>query len=295
MNTFLFIVKQILAICLAFSTGFIVRRFRQNRIDLNTLSELIIYIGSPCLVFTKIATTTYETNELFVLAGAMIFFIFGIGAINLILSRILGFKQDRVFYLATMFMNTANVGFPVTLFVLGAVAFQKAIILDLTMILILFSFGVGLVSRQYGEVLKMPVLYAAILGFVFSFGGLQLPQEIFKSLSMLGDITVPLMILSLGAKMADLKKIDNIGRSIIATIVRSGCGLLLGLSYVLVFKVTGLTRSVIILYSALPAPIMAYILAQKYHKNDHEAAAMVLISNLSAIVVLPIILYFLIR
>ena len=139
MQNFLFIVLQIFTVFIAFFLAYLVRRWRKEKIDLNTISELILFVGSPCLVFYKIATTRYELAELGVLSLAMIFFIAGSWFLTWIYALITRKKLSNIFYIATSFMNTANVGFPVTLFIFGGVAFQKAIILDLTMILLLFS------------------------------------------------------------------------------------------------------------------------------------------------------------
>lgn len=292
MHNFLNIALEIISVYLAIALGFILRKIKKQKIDLDTISELIIYLGSPCLIFTKLAETKYELAELKTLAFAMIFIILGMALLIFLTAKFFKLKDQNVVYLSTMFMNTANIGFPVTLFTMGAIALQKAIILDLTMILLLFSLGVWIVSKKYLEWLRIPIIYAAAAGLFFSFTKIEIPALIFKPLVILAEITIPLMLISLGGKLADLQKIKNLKVPLLATFLRTFGGLLIGLIFVYLFQIKGLTREVILLYAALPAPVMAYVLAQKYHQNEILAAEIVFLSNLSALIALPVLIYF---
>ncbi len=291
MSNFIFIALQVFAVFLAVALGYLARRWRRDKIDLDTISELIIYVGSPSLIITKLATAKYELSELGTLAGAMLFIITGSFLLSWLLFRHSNKEDKTIAALATSFMNTANMGFPITLFTLGTAAFQKAIILDLTMIICLFSVGIGLLSKKYYEWLKLPIIPAALIGLFFSYSHLTIPALFFTPLEMIGEIAVPLMMISLGCKLADIKKIDKLATPLAATLIRSLGGFLTGLVFVYLFKITGITKDVILLYAALPAPVMSYVLAQKYHKNEKLAAEIVFLSNLSAIVILPIIIF----
>lgn len=293
MQDFLFLLMQIGAIFLAFLIGYIVRRFRGNKIDLNTLTEVIIYIGSPCLAFSTIVATDYQLRELALLLGAMAFFIFGMGALFMGYGFLTKKKTDSVIPISTMFMNTANIGFPVTLFVFGQQAFEKAVILDLGMVLILFSFGVGVLSKKYTAWLGMPVLYTALIAFIFSLSHMHFPEALLRPISLMGQITVPAMIISLGCKIADIQALGkfSLRLPILVSLIRVFGGMLLGLLFIGLFGLSGMTAAVVLLYATLPAPIMSYVLAQKYHRNEALAAEIVLVSNLGALATLPIILY----
>jgi predicted permease len=223
----------------------------------------------------------------------MAFFIFGMGLLYVFSSFFTKKKIDTVIPISTMFMNTANVGFPVTLFVFGPQAFEKAVILDLAMILILFSFGVGFLSRKYSSLLGMPVLYAAVAAFGFSLGNIHFPESLLQPIGLMGQITVPAMIISLGCKIADIQKRGKFSLylPVVASLIRFLGGMALGLIFIWSFGLTGMTAAVVLLYAALPAPVMSYILAQKYHRNEALAAEIVLVSNLGALLTLPIVLY----
>lgn len=291
MQNFNAIALEIFSVYIAIAVGFFIRKYRREKINLDTLTELIIYLGSPCLAFTKLAVAKYQIREIGVLVLAMLFIIAGSGLLTLLVIKNFRLKSSNVVYLTTMFMNTANVGFPVTIFTLGAVAFQKAIILDLAMVICLFSVGIGIVSGKYNEWLKIPVIYAAAIGLFFSFQGIKVPELIYRPLNLLGEITIPLMLISLGGKLAELKKIKSYFLPVIVTLVRSAGGFIIGLLFVTLAGLKGLTKEVILLYSALPAPVMAYVLAQKYKQNDILAAEIVFASNLMAIIILPVVVY----
>ncbi len=291
MSSFLFISLQIISVFIGIAIGYLTKRIRKNKIDNHTLSEIIIYIGSPCLAFSKLARTNYSASELTQLTLAMLFLMAAGAALTWLISKVLNQKFTNIFYISTMFMNTANIGFPVTLFIFGIAGFQKAIILDLVMALVLFSLGIGLASKKYNEWLKIPLFYAAALGLIFSILKLPVPNIIFRPIELIGDIAVPLMLISLGSKLAEIKKLTGWKTALSATLIRSVGGFSLGLIFVYLFKLTGLTKNVVLLYSALPAPVMTYVLAQKYRQQETLAAEIVLVSNLAAIIILPVVIY----
>jgi predicted permease len=67
--------------------------------------------------------------------------------------------------------------------------------------------------------------------------------------------------------------------------------MLIGFIFIKLFGVTGMTATVILLYAGLPAPVMSYILAQKYQRNEGLAAEIVLVSNIGAVITLPVVIY----
>lgn len=295
MTEFFFICAQMFGVFLTFFISYLYGRRRAEKLDLTILSEIILYIGSPCLVFSIVATTRYDVSELWLLTGALIWCVAFVAGFNLIYGLIFRKKFLNVFHCSTMFMNTSSVGFPLVLFMFGQAAFEKAMIIYLAMLTLLYSLGAGLISKKYTEVFYLPVLYVAIAGFFISFNGWAVPELILKPVTLMAGMTVPLMIVSLGCEFAKLGRIKKIKTALGATLTRSVIGLLAGLSFVALFKVTGLTAKVIILYSCLPAPVMTYVMAQKYHQNERTAAEIVILSNLCALVFLPLVIFLFLR
>lgn len=262
--------------------------------DLKTLTNLIIYIGSPCLTFYTISQNQYHFRELLFLLVLMCVLFLG----SFFLTKIFLAKEvrsNKALYLATCFMNTAGMGFPVTIFLLGEEAFAYAVVLDLAMMLAMFSFGVLLINPQSGVTapFKLPVIYAAIFGLLFSFYGWQLPEELLQPIRLLSGISVPLLLISLGARLSELKlaKID-LSVPIKATLIRIIGGGLIAVSLSKMFNLPPLVEQVFLLYAVLPSALMAYVLANKYRHNDVVVAETILFSTIISLPVIAVMAIF---
>jgi len=267
---------------------------KKIKLDLRTMTELIVYLGAPCLTFTTISSHQYEYQ----LLGQLVLAMLALFVSMFVMTRIFFFKtikQNKTIYLTTCFMNTAGMGFPVTLLILGQEAFSYAVILDLTMIVTIFTFGVVLVDKKSGFLgpLKLPVIYAAALGFASNYFAINIPAFLAHVIEMIGNISIPLLLISLGARLSELK-IEHVKllAPIKATAVRMIGGLLVGLVITGLTAFPALVDRVFILYSVLPAPLMSYVLASKYRQNDVLAAEIILMSTATSFIMIPAVLYF---
>jgi predicted permease len=204
-------------------------------------------------------------------------------------------KQNKGIYLTTCFMNTAGMGFPVTLLILGEAAFAYAVIMDLTMIMAMFTLGVWLMDRSSGVwgPFKLPVIYAAAAGFLFNYFDIQTPGIILHVIEMLAGLTVPLLLISLGARLSELK-VDKfkLRTPLKATGLRLLGGLLLALLITSILDFPTIVKQAFILYAVLPAPLMSYVLTSKYHHNDIVIAETILLSTAASFVLIPLVVHY---
>jgi predicted permease len=117
----------------------------------------------------------------------------------------------------------------------------------------------------------------------------ELPRWISNTLDLLGGIAIPLMTIALGVSLATLK-IHFWKRSLFFSLVRVGGGLLVGFMVCELMGLTGVSRNVVLLQSAMPVAVFNYLLALRYGHKPDEVAAMVLVSTLVAFVGLPFLL-----
>ncbi len=111
--------------------------------------------------------------------------------------------------LASAFGNFTYIGLPVLSGVFGEQAGIIAIQFDLLASTpLLFTFGVWLAARHGGhlagmraamsEVLRVPALWAALLGLSFALLSVPLPKVVSHALQLLGQAVVPLMLVAVG-------------------------------------------------------------------------------------------------
>jgi predicted permease len=218
------IAEVIVPIILIAAVGFIFGKFR--KVNYKTLADLIIYVTAPALALTMLSRQQMGVREIATIAFAAVVVILAVGAISFLLFKVIKLKVPVGVYLPIMFMNSGFIGYPLALFTLGELGFSRALIFDITNAILIFTLGVYLVSRgkDRWQILKIPFVYAAIIGISLSFAGIRIPQTLYVPLYLLGSITIPLALFLLGCRLANIK-IDSWKIPIAASILRIFLGL----------------------------------------------------------------------
>jgi hypothetical protein len=138
------------------------------------------------------------------------------------------------------------------------------------------------------------MVYAAAIGLLLNLTGWQMPGPLVKSIHLLGQASVPVMLSVLGAKLAITMRtgvravnlpalgVVTVTRLAIAPALACGLAALLGLD--------GLARDVTIVESAMPAAVMTTILATEYDADSSFAALAVLVTTLASLLSLTLLL-----
>src|SRR3989338_7190741 len=107
---------------------------------------------------------------------------------------------------------------------------------------------------------------------------------------MIGSITIPLALIILGYKLANIK-ITNLKISLIASLLKIFGGALIAFLVVLIMKIDGELAKVIILQASMPAAVMSMILCHKYKRDADIVTSIVMLSTLLSVITIPIIIY----
>ncbi|HEB91114.1 MAG TPA: AEC family transporter, partial [Deltaproteobacteria bacterium] len=156
-----------------------------------------------------------------------------------------------------------------------------------------FSVGLFIWSGRIDpmELVRNPIGLAAIAAaFVIGFG-IPVPLVVIHTTGLMGAFAIPLMLLALGAAIAELE-VTDLHRSLGLAIFRLACGLAIGFGAVRLLGLSGVTRGVVILQCAMPAAVFNYLLAQRYERSPEQVASFVVVSTLLVAAVLPLILPF---
>lgn len=303
-GTLLLISRTILPIFAIVGMGFLFSRI--TRLKLDPLIDIIIYITSPCLVFTSIINKEFVVKEFTSIALGFAFVVLG-GLLLVFLFCKLKREDPRPFYLPVAFMNTGNVGLSVSFFAFGEAGLSKGIIYYVASCILFYSLGVYLLSKESGikTALKIPIVYAALIAIILSIYRQPLIQfldthSLFleflrigkRTIEMVARPTIPLMLLLLGYRLSRTRVV-SFRLSFACALARIGMGLLLALIFVNLFKITGLSRSIIILLSSLSSPVAGFMFAQKFNTRPELVASIILITTLLMIVTIPLVLAFL--
>jgi predicted permease len=154
-----------------------------------------------------------------------------------------------------------------------------------------FTIGIWLVSGSPSPafLLKTPIIYSLIIAFAFMLTETVPPKWALNTTQLLGNLGIPMMLLTLGVSLARLRVI-GLGRGIALSVLRLLMGLAIGVAVAALFGLEGVARGVLILDCAMPVAVFNYIMAERYGRGSSEVASMVVISTALSFATLPLLL-----
>jgi malate permease and related proteins len=258
------------------------------------ITRLCMTLSVPALVFTALMKTEIDpaalTSVLFAAAlayGALTLAFWGI-------TTVLGIDR-RTFLAPLIFGNTGNVGLPLALFAFGETGLGYAVVIFAVMILWSFTFGVWMVAGggSPARLLREPIMVGTLLGALFLWQGWQTPVWLTNSLDLIGQIAIPLMLITLGVAVARLNA-GRLGRALWLSVLRAAVCLAVALGAGLLFGLPPVALAVLILQVTTPVAVTSYMLAEKYGADAESVAGLVIASTLLSVITLPLTLVFLI-
>lgn len=291
-NLVLTVLEIVAPVFLLAATGF---GWRKLGLDypVEFVTRLAMTIAVPCLIFTALMQTEIDPAALsaMTLASLLAYALMGVLSAGLIL--VAGIDR-RTFLAPTIFGNTGNLGLPLALFAFGDVGLGYGVVIFAIMAVLSFTIGIRLVSDQASilRVLREPMVWATLLGALFLWQGWQTPRWLTNSLSLAGQLAIPLMLFTLGVAVARLTP-RGVGRAVLLSLAKLVIGISAGVAAGWALGLEQVAFAVIILQMATPVGVSSYLLAERFRANADAVAGYVVISTLISVLALPILLYFL--
>ena len=285
----LFAVIAPILICAGLGYGW-VRKGIDYPVDFVT--RLVMNIGAPCLILSSFNNAGIDIGKMAEVSAAALVILLVMLVLGGLLIRLMRLKVST-FLPSLLFPNIGNMGLPLCLFAFG----QTGLALGLTVFLVIFtlqmSLGILLTTGRGDprELLKQPVLWATVIAVTLVATGESLPEWLDNTTSILGGATIPLMLITLGVSLAQLK-VAEWKHSLLFSLIRVLGGFGLAVLVADLFGLQGVDRGVLILQSSMPVAVFNYLLALRYQREPGEVAGMVVLSTLLAFALLPFIVSF---
>lgn len=258
------------------------------------VTRLAMTLSVPCLIFTALMRTEINPEALAALSLAAFVGYGIIAAASLLLVTVM--RADRQTYLAPLiFGNTGNLGLPLALFAFGETGLGYAVVVFAVMAILSFTVGIWLVSGSGSltKIIKEPIVAATMLGALFLWQGWHTPKFLTNSLELIGQMAIPIMLITLGVAVARLET-RAIGKAMLMAVIKIavcvGAGIVAGQW----FDLEPIAMSVLIVQLATPVAVTSYMLAEKYGADSQAVAGLVVVSTVMSVVGLPLILAFLV-
>jgi predicted permease len=157
-----------------------------------------------------------------------------------------------------------------------------------------YSIGIAIWSGRIspGAMLRTPLTLASLVAVAVIAGGWRVPGWLLNTTELLGGFAVPLMLLSLGMAIGELR-ITRLGRTTAIALLRLGLGCVTGLALAAWLGFEGAARGVLVLQCSMPIAVFNYLLAQRYGRAPDEVAGAIVISTLLSLLLLPALLAYL--
>jgi predicted permease len=263
---------------------------RRHRPEMLAANRLNMGVFLPALIFSALAGKTFNlADNLFIAAGTVVVVI-GSGLLAWPLARLLG-HDPKTLLPPVMFNNVGNMGLPLMLLTFGDQALGAAVVLMLIVTLMQFALTPWLINGRspLTTVWREPFVVAAVLGVTVSLSGITVWAPIMAAVKILGDISLGLMIFSLGVRLSTAKlNAWNIG--VAGAIATPLTGMLMAWSFCELVGTSRSNQDILFLFGALPPAVSSFIFAEQYNQEPDKVASIVMIGNASALCFIPLAL-----
>lgn len=249
--------------------------------------------GAPCLVFVGILDLGHDLGAVsyFMIASAVSI------AIMLAASTLFVFVTGlpkRGYIISLSSSNCGNMGIPLCMFAFGQPGLSLAIaffvvgtVYQLTVALFISHGNMNLV-----DFFRITFLWGIAAALFFISTDTTPPIWIMNTTKLLSGVTIPLMLLTLGASLATLKVV-KLSKIISIGILKIAFGMGIGIAIASYFGFEGVERNVLIMQMSMPVAVFSYLLASKYNRNPDEVASLILTTTIITFFTVPLMLIFL--
>lgn len=295
MEVFHRIAGIILPVFLIIAAGYAYSRLRGEVIksDMVALNRISGEMLCPLLLFSALAAKEFDVvaNLPLLLAGVLI--ALGSGLVAWPIARLFGYDV-RTFVPPMIYNNCGNMGLPLAVLAFGPAGLSEAVAMFMACSLVYFTVGIRIMEsgrpgprRATLRMFANPMMLAMSAGMLFAAFKLTLPSIFMQALRMLGEASIPLMLLALGVRMADVNlRSWRIG--LVGAVVCPLAGLAVAAALDQVLPLSAMQRGQMYLFASLPPAVFCFIVAENYKQEPDKVAAIVMLGNAAALAFVPL-------
>ncbi len=283
-------------IILVTALGFVLGR--RLKLDPQPLSRSTLYLYSPALIFV-LAYRSKLGSEFLTIIAYVILITALTGLITLALIRLMRLDQvtASAFALSTMFVNAGNYGLPLVYFAFGdeglaraAVYFTFSAMLIQTLAVFIAARGRADAWQAFSNVFKFPLGYGFFIGLTLNLGGVMVPEPLMKSLDLLANAAVPVMLIILGIELSRVSFANDRVKVGVATLVRLAVVPVVAYALAVLMRLPSLTLAICVVQSAMPTAVFASILAVEFQAKPNFVTSTVMVSTIVSVISLTVLL-----
>lgn len=259
--------------------------------DMKFANQLNMEIFVPALVFSALASKSFEIESYWLLAVGGAIVVLGSGLLAWPIGRLLGI-ESRIFVPPMMFNNSGNMGLPLAILAFGEKALPAAVMLFLVGNTLHYSLGTWMMSPNARILMlwKEPVIAASIAGLLVSVLKIEVWAPLYFAIDMVGDVSIPLLLFSLGVRLTQAD-FSDVKLGVIGGVLCPLTGLIFAALCVWLLPLSPEHTAMLIVFGALPPAVLSFVFAEKYGLQPQRVASLVMMGNLMSLIFVPMALY----
>ncbi len=280
--------------------GFVTKRLFKERVDEKSLVVLSVYIFQPFLTFWGLLKRPLDFD--LALSPFVFFFLsLAIVTLNYFIARALfsDAKDRSIFIVSSVIGNTGNLGVPLGIALFGEGSLPYTTIVNLANVFMVYSFGAYFYSRGNFDVkksiqntLKLPILWFAALAIILNLAHFE-PTKSFDMFLQMGAYTaivLQLMIFGLYLAKITLRFLDV---KLIIAVTAMKFLVLPFVAYIALsfLPLEALSKKIIFMEMMMPLAVANVNLAALYRCKELVVTALVFITTLLFIPLLPLYIH----
>jgi len=257
----------------------------------NFITTLVTSVTTPALVFHTFVTTHLDDRALADVAAATLIALLLCALICAALLK--AWKLPVLSLLPTAFLpNAGNLGLPISQLAFGDAGLSVAVAFFAVNSFVMHTIAVRMLPgvNTKGS-WKSPILLASVVAVALRLLNVPVPAWIIETARMLGAVTVPLMLLSLGHALALIPS-NGVRDGAKVGAIRLVVGLVTGLAVVWAMDLEPVLAGALTLQMAMPCAVVSYMYARRYTPLGDTAAGAVLVSTVVFLLLAPLMLWF---
>ena len=271
------------------------RRLGVGEQTLRDLGRLLIYLLVPAKILLATQQAEFAVTWEPVLAAVVVVAASTAVAWWLALPAAAG----SALMLGSGFMNAGSLGTSVADQFYGEQGFLLAMLFYITVQALLYTVGPALAGggrEQLREgavnALRLPLIWALLLGLALNRAGTELPAAAETSLEILGGAWKPVLLLTLGMQLSRTSRLESADfRRLLPPLVvaRMATGLAAAAALVLALGLRGELAAVVLISSSMPSAITTYVVGAHCGSDTRRLSLGILGTTLLALVTIPLV------
>ena len=262
---------------------------RGQPFDNATISGLVMYVGTPALVFHSLTSLRPDLAELQQIGLATLCVIGLCMVLGYVGLKMANLSQHA--FLPSLFQpNAGNMGVPLVMLTFGDAGLALGVVVFFVHALSQNTLGLGVSSGALnpGAVLRQPIIWSVTLACLVLVTDVPVPVWLSNTTQLLGGLLIPAMLLMLGTSLVRLS-VSDLPQALALAIARLVLGITAGLSMIWLFDLNGIAAGVLFLQASMPVAVFNFVFADRFERNAEQVAATVLVSTLLGMATLPLL------